>query len=106
MKFGIREKLLSGFIIILILFTGTIIFAIRSIHSLYDNVIKTHDHPLAVTRASTKIEVMVASMHRSMKDVSLSYDKEERGRYIAFVSSDEEEALRQFDLTPSYRSSI
>ena len=98
MKFGIREKLLSGFIIILILFTGTIIFAIRSIHSLYDNVIKTHDHPLAVTRASTKIEVMVASMHRSMKDVSLSYDKEERGRYIAFVSSDEEEALRQFDI--------
>ncbi len=98
MKFRIRDKLLGGFIIILILFAGTIIFAIQSIHSLYDNVIKTHDHPLAVTRASTKIEVMVASMHHSMKDVSLSYDKEERGRYIAFVSSDEEEALRQFDI--------
>lgn len=98
MKFGIREKLLSGFIIILILFTGTIIFAIQSIHSLYDNVRKTRDHPLAVTRASIKIEVMVTSMHRSMKDVSLSYDKAERDKHIAIVSKAEEEALRQFDI--------
>ena len=98
MKLRIRDKLLSGFIIILILFTGTIIFAIQSIHSLYDNVRKTLDHPLVVTRASTKIEVIVTSIHRSMKDVSLSYDKAERNKYIAIVSKDEEEALRQFDI--------
>ncbi|HDZ28170.1 hypothetical protein LCGC14_0688660 [marine sediment metagenome] len=98
MNFRIREKLLSGFIIILVLFTGTIIFAIQSIRSLYDNVQKTHNHPLAVTRASQEIEVMVTSMHRSMKDVSLSYDKAERDRYIALVSDYEKEALLQFDI--------
>lgn len=44
------------------------------------------------------IEVLVVAMHRSMKDVALSYDKEDRDRYIAIVNDDEEEALLQFDI--------
>lgn len=80
----------------LILFTVTLLFTLSSIRSLYDNVKMTHVHPLAVTCASKMIVVLVTAMHRSMKDVSLSYDKEERDRNVAIVSSDEEEICKMF----------
>jgi len=98
MKIGIRKKLLIGFGFVLLLFTIAVIFTLTSIQSLSRNVQMTHDHPLAVTRASIRIEVMVTAMHRSMKDVSLSYDAEERGRYKAAVENNEGEALRQFEI--------
>ncbi len=98
MKLGIRKKLFSGFLILLLLFTVILLFTLNTIHSLYDNVKMTHDHPLVVTRASTMIAALVTAMHRSMKDVSLSYDKEERDRYVDIVSNDEIEAMRQYDI--------
>lgn len=78
MRIGIRLKLFLGYLTLILLFIVTILIVLSSINSLDENVQKTHDHPLAVTRASKVIEVLVTSMHRSMKDVSFSADKEER----------------------------
>lgn len=97
-KIGIRVKLLSGFAIVLLLFVGTIIYSLQSIHSLEQHVQMTHDHPLPVTRAVIKIEVDIMTIHRSMKDVVLSVNGEERAKYISVVQQSEKNALSQFEI--------
>ena len=98
MKFGFREKLLSGFGIILFLFVITIAVSLNSIWKLMDNVELTQDHPLTVTRAVTEIEVLTTSIHRSMKDVVLSINKNERAYYLSLVEEDEKKVLAHFDV--------
>lgn len=97
-KIGIRVKLLSGFAIILLLFAGPIIYSLQSIHSLAQKVQMTHDHPLTVTRAVIKIEVDIMTIHRSMKDIVLSVNGVEHGKYISVVQQSEKNALEQFEI--------
>ena len=80
---------MSGFGIILFLFVITIAVSLNSIWKLMDNVELTQDHPLTVTRAVTEIEVLTTSIHRSMKDVVLSINKNERAYYLSLVEEDE-----------------
>jgi signal transduction histidine kinase len=98
MKFGLKEKLFGGFSIVLLLFVITIIVSLKSVWTLKNNVELTHDHPLIVTRAVLKIEVLTISMHHSMKDVVLSMNKNERDHYILVVEENEKEALAYFDI--------
>lgn len=97
-KIGIRVKLLSGFAIVLLLFVGTILYSLQSIHSLEHNVQMTHDHPLTVTRAVIKIEVDIMAIHRSMKDIVLSVNGVENAKYISVVQQSEKNALEQFEI--------
>jgi PAS domain S-box-containing protein len=97
-KFGIKEKLYGGFGTIILLFTMTLILSIASIDSLQKNLRLTQEHPLAVTRASAKIETIITAMHRSMKDVAFSVNSEKRDKYIALVHNYESEALDLFDI--------
>ncbi len=98
MKFGLKEKLFGGFSIVLLLFVITIIVSLKSVWTLKNNIELTHDHPLIVTRAVLKIEVLTISMHHSMKDVVLSMNKNERDHYILVVEENEKEALAYFDI--------
>lgn len=98
MRIGIKEKLLGGFAIVLLLFVSMIIYSLQSIYSLEQHVQMTYDHPLTVTRAVIKIEVGIIAIHRSMKDVALSFSREERDKYISVVQLSEKDALIQFDI--------
>lgn len=97
-KIGIRVKLLSGFAIVLLLFVGTILYSLQRFHSLEQHVQMTHDHPLTVTRAVIKIEVDIMAIHRSMKDIVLSVNGVEHGKYISVVQQSEKNALEQFEI--------
>ena len=98
MRFGLREKLLGGFGMVLLLFIITVIVSLNSIWLLKENVELTHDHPLAVSKAVIRIEVLTTSMHSSLKDAVLSTNKNERANYLLTANRKEKEALKQFDI--------
>ncbi|MFH1852680.1 MAG: ATP-binding protein [Candidatus Neomarinimicrobiota bacterium] len=98
MNIGIRTKLLSGFLAILLLFVITIILALSSINRLFEYNQMLYQHPLQVTSAATEIQALVVSMHRWMKDVTLSDKPEERQYYLSQVAADEQAVLEYFDI--------
>lgn len=98
MRFSLRNKIISGYAILLILFFGTTIFSIQRIDRLQKNVQMTHDHPLTVTRAVISIEVNITAMHRSMKDVAITQNARTRQKYIDLVKKTELEALENYDI--------
>jgi|GEM_PF-2498857 len=96
MKFGIKWKMIIGFVAVLLIFAGAMGFALHSVSFLQKNVKTTHDHPLTVTRAVIRIEMLLTAMHRSMKDVAMSKGVEERMKYMAIVDEYESEAMDEF----------
>lgn len=68
----IRNKLTSGFIVLIILVVITGAFSLKEINILSKLTVKLYNHPLAVTRASLQANVNIIKMHRSMKDVALA----------------------------------
>ena len=96
MNIGINKKILIGYGLILCLFTGTIFYSLHNVSILQKNTQVSYDHPLTVTRAVVRIEVLVTAMHRTMKDVALSYSDRERDDYIKTVQRNEDEALQEF----------
>ncbi len=98
MRLGIKTKLIGSFLIVSVLFITIGIIALQNIDSLHKNIQMTHDHPLTVTRATLKIETLVITMHRSMKDVTLSRSKTQRDTYLSIVAENEASALEQFNI--------
>lgn len=68
----IRNKLTSGFIVLIILIVITGAFSLKEINILSKLTVKLYNHPLTVTRASLQANVNIIKMHRSMKDVALA----------------------------------
>lgn len=68
----IRNKLASGFIVLIILIVISGAFSLKEINILSKLTVKLYNHPLTVTRASLQANVNIIKMHRSMKDVALA----------------------------------
>ncbi len=68
----IRNKLIAGFIVLIVLIVVTGIFSASRIDLLGKLTVKMYQHPLAVTRASLQANVNIIKMHRSMKDIALA----------------------------------
>lgn len=68
----IRNKLTSGFIVLIVLIVITGAFSLKEINILSKLAVKLYNHPLTVTRASLQANVDIIKMHRSMKDVALA----------------------------------
>ncbi len=94
----IGNQLAIGFAIVLIL---TMILGIRAIigmQNLADDIVKIHQHPLAVSNAVRDIRADIIAMHRSMKDVALAKDVGEIATAAAIVDKYEKQVYKSFDL--------
>jgi len=98
MKFGIRQKLFSGFVVIILLFTGTCLVGLSYLQLVVDSLERTLAHPMVVNHASQDIEVLVVSMQRSMYGISLSRDQIDIDRHISEIRKKENQALGLFSV--------
>jgi len=98
MKFGIRQKLFSGFVVIILLFTGTCFVGLSYIQLMVDSLERILVHPMVVNTASQDIEVLVVSMQRSMYGISLSRDQIDIDRHVREIRKKEDQALGLFSV--------
>jgi signal transduction histidine kinase len=98
MKFGIRKKLLGGFILVLLVFTGTSMLGLYSLQQVVDSLNKTLAYPMVVNRSCSEIEVLILSMQRSMDGIALSHNREEVELRTREIRLREKEALRLFSV--------
>ncbi len=96
MKFGIFQKLFSGFLVIILLFTGTCLVGLSYLQLVVDSLERTLTHPMVVNRASQDIEVLVLSMQQSMYGISLTRDQTELEHHLSEINKKEERALALF----------
>ncbi len=97
MKFGIREKIFGGFLILAILFLSVLLLAIRDINNMRKTFEFGTAYPLQITQDLGAIESMVISIHRSMKDVASSRSEVERGKYLLIVDNLEQSILKKIE---------
>lgn len=93
MKFGIRQKLFSGFVVIILMFTGTCFVGFFYLQLVVDSLERNLAHPMVVNSASQDIEVLVVSMQRSMYGISLSRDQIDINRQLSEIRKKEDRAL-------------
>ena len=96
MKFGLRQKLFSGFVLIMLMFTITCLVGLSYLQLVVDSLERTLAHPMVVNRASQDIEVLVLSMQRSMYGISLSRERVDMDRQIEEIRKKEDRALGLF----------
>ncbi|MCX6245286.1 MAG: ATP-binding protein [Bacteroidetes bacterium] len=96
MIFGIRNKLLGGFFLILVVFTGTSIVGLYSFQLVVNSLNQTFSHPMVVDRAHSSIQILVLSMQHNMEEISLSQFSKKLEKNIQEVRANEEQALRLF----------
>jgi signal transduction histidine kinase len=98
MKFGIRLRLFGGYVIIILLFTGTCLSGLYYIQIVVDSLTYILEHPMVVSRASQDIEVLVFSMQRNMNEISLSRNPLDLDRCVREIRKKEDSALVLFSI--------
>jgi len=92
--FNIFTKLISGFILILILTGIGYFYSYIQMNQLSALISKMHNHPFRVTRAVLSADTNIIKIHRSMKDVALSATDKELEEATVFVNQYEKEVYR------------
>ena len=87
-----------GFALIIFLLVFLVIVAVDKIDTVTEQTKKIHDHPFKVSRAAITINSHLISMHRYMKDVVLSTNKNELEISIKNVNYFEELILTQYGI--------
>jgi PAS domain S-box-containing protein len=100
--FGILTKLLSGFILIVVLNGIGDYYSFTQMNRLYDLTTKIFYHPLQVTRAILSADTNIVKIHRSMKDVALSSTPIEIETAIGFVKDYEKNVYEHLGLVEKW----
>jgi len=98
MTFGLRQKLFSGFSIIILLFTGSFLVGLSYLQVVVDSLKLTLEHPMIVSRASQDIEVLIFSMQRNMDEISLSRNPFDLNHYVREIRKKEDSTLALFSV--------
>ncbi|MGA3012941.1 MAG: ATP-binding protein [Bacteroidales bacterium] len=98
MKFGIRQKLLSGFSAIILIFTIVCLVEIYVIQNVVSSLEHTLAYPVVVSRASQDVEVLVLSIQQKLNNISFSSDHTNFNRQVNAIRKDNTQVLRLFSL--------
>ncbi len=101
MKLGnvkIGTRLITGFLIILLLTVMLGVISIIELFSLSNLTQEMYDHPLTVSNAVRDVKTNIIAMHRSMKDVALSQNILEVTRASIIVDKNEQKVIKLFDI--------
>ena len=97
-NFKIRTRLSVGFGILL-LFLGIIAgFAILQMNSLADLTTKLYDHPLAVSNAVRDVNIHIAKIQRSMKDLIMAQNDDQLNAAAKDVEENEKMVHQNLDI--------
>ncbi len=96
LKIGTQLKLAFGIILFLIVVLGAISW--RQANKLAMQTTELYQHPHAVRRALGELKADILSMHRSMKDLSLTSNKEEIELILQDIEKYKANAFKQFDV--------
>lgn len=88
---NIRNKIIFGFVIIVVLLSATGIFLIQSMQNLAKETENIYKHPFTVSNAARDINIHVAKIQNYLKDIVIS--KEGADLRIANAKIDEHETL-------------
>jgi len=92
-----KKKLIISFIITLFLLLMLGVFSITKMIQLSDLTQDLYDHPLSVTNSTKTIQSNIISMHRYMKDVVLSRNKEQRDYALEQINKSEIIVYKEFE---------
>ena len=98
MKFGIRQKLLSGFSAIILIFTIVCIVEIYFIQDVVSSLGRTLAHPMVVSRASQDAEVLVLSIQQKLYNFTFPSDQTYINRQVNDIRKDDTQILRLISL--------
>lgn len=94
----IRNKLVAGFVFLIVLIVITGAFSLKEINILSNLTVKLYNHPLTVTRASLQANVNIIKMHRSMKDIVLARNPVAREAVIQKVNVYEALVYKEYEV--------
>jgi HAMP domain-containing protein len=94
----IRNRMLLGYGVILVVFVVIGIFILNEVNALSALTTKLYRHPLAVSNGIREIEADVIRIHRDMKDIALSEDAKSVPGLVEAVRAREKKVHRAFDL--------
>lgn len=102
MVFSIKNKLIVGFVVIVmgVLFLGG--KSIANMGALANLTDKMYMHPLTVTKASLEADVAIVRMQSAMKDIAYSKSHNEIQSAISDIDEHEAQALKQLDIVKQY----
>ncbi len=96
MFFSIRNKLILGFSLLIVMIIAVGVISLTRIELLGNLTVKMYKHPLAVTRASLQADVSIIKMHRSMKDIALAKNTESMVAASHKVDAYEKNAYKEY----------
>jgi signal transduction histidine kinase len=98
MKFGLRNKLFSGFALIILLFSITGLAGLSYLQLVVDSLDRTLSYPMVVNQASQDVESLVLSMQRTMYGICLSREKADIDRNVSAIRTKEDQVLGLFSI--------
>lgn len=97
-KANLKNQLLLGFSLILLVFVAVGVNSYFEIKKLGDLTRAIYNHPLKVSNASLRANSSLVKMHRSMKDVVLYKDSLDIEKAINAVSEEEKIVFEQLNV--------
>ena len=97
-KLSVKSRLLVGFGLPAIFMVAIAIYSANKMASLSNMTDKLYKHPFAVSTSVLKIEVAITAMHRSMKDIVLAKDDNQRRNAMSALDDAEKKVYSQFKL--------
>ena len=94
MKIGIRQKLLSGFILIIFMFTVCCIIGLSILQKVVNTIERTRISPMVVIKASQDIKILIISIQGNMYKIILSGNTTEIDRHVTDIQRKENQAIR------------
>ncbi len=95
------QRVILGFSIIISFFLGFGLFTLSTIHSLSHFTSTIYNHPLVVSNASLKANVLITKMHRNMKDVVLFDSLSDVEKFVKAVNEEEINVYKHLDIVKS-----
>jgi len=94
----VYKKITIGFSAIVAIVIALGISSQRQLSGMANDMDKLYKHPFTVSNAANNINFHLVSMHRYMKDVVLSQNKQQMEWAISRVAEHEKQALTDFDI--------
>ena len=92
------RNLILGFALIISLMTGLGVFSLYHLNNISKDVDNIYKHPFAVSNAGQAIQTLIFAMHRDMKDVVLTKDREKLQEILNQIDRQEQKVHSEFDI--------
>lgn len=101
MKFGIQQKLISGFVLIILFFSLSSMIGLYYLNLVVSDVEITFQNAMIVNHTTQEIQIITLSIQQKMNSITLDQDTIGLGHQIKEIKMEEEKALKLFSILQS-----